>query len=356
MRIADTDVPRAAYEPGARVAGRIRVLLAIAEPEQLETIERILAGDGSMDVVGVAASGPEAVRLVEQLRPGLVVMGVELPMMNGFVATKEIMIRCPTPVLIVGGKIEGLSSMANESAYRAGALSYLPEAPSPETAQTFLDVVERVAFSQATRYWRIRQAWATDAQIQAIAIFVANASVVALTQMLRLLPEDFAAPVLVLPYIGKGFTEGFVGWLRRNCPLTVQVANEGDLLAKATVYVAPDDYHLEVVDERAPRLHLSSAAAVRNHRPSGVHVLSTLAQIYGSRGLAVVMEGVREDLVSAMCAIWLEGGHVFMQASTHPTWYHWPPEQILMKLADAVMTPADLAGAFTRMARAERAW
>ena len=356
-RDRDADALQAVRVEGAGRAHHTRVLLAVPELERQKAIEHILGRVESIEVVGAAASGPEAVRLTEQLRPSLVIMGVELSMMNGFVATKEIMIRCPTPVLIIGGRLEGLSSMANESAYRAGALSYLPEAPNPgdeQMAEVFLDIVERVALSHATRYYRIRQSWATDTQVQAVAVFVANASVEALAQVLSLLPEDFAAPVMVLPYIGKGFTEGFASWLQRNCALNVKVADQGDFLAPATVYVAPHDRHLEIVEERVPRLHLSSTPAVRGFRPSGVHLLSTLARVYGPRGLAVVMSGTREDLVAAMCAIWLEGGRVFVQAHTERTAGYWPPEQILHTLADAVMAPADLAASFIRMAMAKR--
>jgi len=335
------------------------VLLALAEPWRQASVERILSRVESIEIVASAENGPETVRLTEELSPNLVIMAVDLPMMNGFVATKEIMIRCPTPVLIIGEKLAGMSAMANESAYRAGALNYLPEAPDPHDevmSAAFLDVVESAAHSEATRYYRIRQSWATDAQIQAVAIFVSNASLHALAAMLKLLPEDFSAPLLILPYVGKGFSDGFASWLSRNCALNVKVANEGDLLPPATVLVAPDNRHLEVIEDRIPRVHLSTAPPVNDLRPSGLHLLGTLARVYGPRGLAIVMGGVREDLVSAMCGVWLEGGRVFAQAKPENATLRWPPEQILHTLADAVMTPADLGAALVRMAVAKHDW
>jgi len=331
------------------------VVLAIAESDWRDAVERILRGAGHLNIVGVADSGLEAVQMTEELRPSLVIMGVDVPLMNGFAATKEIMIRCPTPVLVVGGKVEGLTSMANESAYRAGALSYLPELPATDDAgatQAFLHTVEVVGRSRATRYWRIRQGWETHAQIQAITIFVSNASVEAFADILGRLPEDFSAPIVVLPYIGKGFVGGFARWLERKCRLAVKVAESGDLLARATVYVAPEDQHLEIVADRAPGLQLSSTPPVGSYRPSGIYVLGTLARVYGARGLAVVMEGVREDLVSAMCGIWLEGGRVFAQASARPKWHQWPPEQILLSLADAVLSAPDLGKSLEQMVNA----
>jgi two-component system, chemotaxis family, protein-glutamate methylesterase/glutaminase len=336
---------------------RLAVLLALAEPDRREVIERILRSVGDIALVGVAESGPDVVRLTEELSPSLVIMGVELPMLNGFAATKEIMIRSPTPVLIIGGRLEGLSSMANESAYRAGALSYLPDIPATddiEAARAFLDVVDAVAHSKATRYWRIRQSWETDAQIQAVAIFVSNASVEAFAEILAVLPEDFAAPIVVLPYVGRGFTAGVVSWLARQCPLAVKVAEEGESLGRARVYVAPEDRHLEIVADREPRISLSPLPPVGIYRPSGTYLLSTLARVYGPMGLAIVMEGVREDLVSAMCAIWLEGGRIFAHASARPKWHQWPPEQILSSLADAVLSTNDLGKSLNRMVAASR--
>jgi two-component system chemotaxis response regulator CheB len=349
-------VPQSA-PTGSRASGqRITAVLAIGEPGRHMSLEHILTRGGHTEIVGAAANGREAIDLTEQLQPDLVIMGVDLPVINGFVATKEIMIRCPTPVLIVGDKLTGMSAMANEGAYRAGALSYVPECPSSDdedAVQAFLDIVARVARSEATRYWRIRQSWATDAEVQAIVLLVASASVEGLAQLVERLPEDFAAPLVVLPYVGKGFKDGFVNWLRRKCPLAVQIASEGDVLKAGMVYVAPDDRHLEIVEAGIPVLHLSPEPPVRNYRPSGVPLVSTLSRVYGPRGLAVVMEGVREDLVAAMCTIWLEGGRVFAQAPTRPTRLRWPPEEILHKMVDAMMAPAELAGSLTQMVRSK---
>lgn len=61
----------------------------------------ILESDGSLKVIGTAADGAEAVGKVKQLRPNVVLLDIEMPVMDGLVALAHIMAECPTPVLML---------------------------------------------------------------------------------------------------------------------------------------------------------------------------------------------------------------------------------------------------------------
>src|ERR687896_716729 len=103
----------------------IRVLVAEDSDTARALIVGILGGDPTIEIAAEARDGIEAVRLTERLRPDVVTMDVHMPKLDGFRATKEIMITCPTPIVIVSGTSFAPETEAAARALSAGALAVL---------------------------------------------------------------------------------------------------------------------------------------------------------------------------------------------------------------------------------------
>src|SRR5262245_16138385 len=99
----------------------IRVLVAEDSPTARALLAAILSSDPEMQVVGEAHNGAEAVALTHRLRPDVITMDLRMPGMDGFEATKEIMITAPTPIVIVTASMLAREVETSMHALRAGA-------------------------------------------------------------------------------------------------------------------------------------------------------------------------------------------------------------------------------------------
>src|SRR5437868_2288009 len=101
----------------------IRVLVAEDSATTRELLVLILKSDPGMEVVGEAKNGAEAVALTKRLHPDVVTMDIRMPLLDGFEATKQIMVECPTPIVIVSASVDGREVEVSINALRVGALT-----------------------------------------------------------------------------------------------------------------------------------------------------------------------------------------------------------------------------------------
>src|SRR5439155_3021932 len=134
-----------------RPATMIRVLVVDDSPTARALLVEILRSDPDIQVVGEAADGAAGVELTRKLRPDLVTMDVRMPRMDGFAATKEIMIAAPTPTVIVTTSVETREVEVAMQALRVGALAAIRKPPGPEapgfeeSAQKLIATVKAMA-------------------------------------------------------------------------------------------------------------------------------------------------------------------------------------------------------------------
>jgi len=237
----------------------IRVLVAEDSLTVRELLVEILQSDPEIVVVGQAKNGAEAVQLAVQLKPDLITMDAQMPIMDGFAATKEIMVVAPTPILIVSSSASGAEVDLSLNAMRAGALIVSPKPDNPRSDRfngrrdELLAMVKAMAQVKVVRRWGPRPSTpptrppslGTEGG-QLVAIAASTGGPAALQRILSDLPGDFPVPLLVVQQISTGFVDGLAHWLSSSCNLQVKVAEPGEPLAKRTVYLAPDRRHLGV--------------------------------------------------------------------------------------------------------------
>jgi two-component system chemotaxis response regulator CheB len=113
----------------------------------------------------------------------------------------------------------------------------------------------------------------------------------ALATVIGSVAADLPICLAVVQHLPRGFAPSFVSFLQARCSLTVCLAEHGQLPRSATVVVAPDDHHLELVDGH---FALTSGPPVEGHRPSGTVLLRSLAAL-GSSAIGVVLSGIGRD-------------------------------------------------------------
>jgi two-component system, chemotaxis family, protein-glutamate methylesterase/glutaminase len=303
----------------------IRVLIADDSATFRQLLGSILADDPELKVVAEASNGAEAIEMVERHRPDIVIMDIHMPIMDGLEATKEIMIRMPTPILIVSSAIDQRGVGMSLSATQAGALMALPK-----PAQLFAGGLEEFseelcAMAKAMAQVKVVRRWAPSLQsqrpaprrpartpdrVRLVAIGASTGGPAAIRRILMDLPRDFPVPILVVQHIAHGFAAGFAEWLSGGSPLRVKLAVDGEPLVPATVFVAPDNHHLGVARDRAV---LSDAPLLGGFRPSATHLFESAARATRGEMLAVILTGMGSDGVDGLRAVNEAGGIVIAQ-------------------------------------------
>jgi two-component system chemotaxis response regulator CheB len=330
---------------------RIRVLVVDDSPTSRQVLVAILRADREIEVVGQAADGLEAVEMVKRLRPDIVTMDVQMPKLDGFAATKRIMVEAPTPILITTSVDPHVLSVSLE-AVRMGALAVhakpgAPTAPAfAEEARELVRQVKAMSYVKVVRHYEPSPAQAPSTQTPAVvALHEIPAEVVAIAastggpgaihSILTTLPADYPVPILVVQHLSHGFIPGFAGWLDKASRLKVKPAQEDEALRPGTVYVAVDDHHLCVTPSR--KIHLSTAEAVGGFRPSGTVLFESVATAFGSRAVAVILTGMGRDGVDGLRAIRRAGGRTVAESETTAVVYGMPAAAVGAGLADFIL-------------------
>jgi two-component system, chemotaxis family, protein-glutamate methylesterase/glutaminase len=330
---------------------RIRVLVVDDSPTYRLLLAAILRADPELEVVGQAVDGAEAVEMVKRLRPDIVTMDVQMPRLDGFAATKRIMVETPTPILITTSVDPRALSVSLE-AVRVGALAVQAKPGDPlglgfdEEAQEFVRQVKAMARVKVVRHFEpepVRPAVPPSSSAAAlyrspaevVAIAASTGGPAAIHRILTTLTADFPLPILLVQHIARGFSPGFAEWLDKACPLRVKLAENGEPLQPSTVYVAIDDHHLGLSTAR--HIQLSTAPPVGGFRPSGTVLFESVAHAYGSQALAVILTGMGRDGVEGLRAVRQAGGRTIAESEESAVVYGMPAAAVNAGLADFIL-------------------
>jgi two-component system chemotaxis response regulator CheB len=306
----------------------IRLLIIDDSATARELLEAIFAADREIRVVGLAKNGKEGVQLAKELKPDVITMDIEMPVMNGFQATKKIMTECPTPTVIVSASTAIHEQETAMKAMQAGALTLLlkpfgPKAPEhPRQARELVATVKAMADVKVVRHYH-RESIPSRIKVSeppsilrggsdsVVAIASSTGGPPALVRVLSRLPANFPAPILIVQHIAQGFTEGLVSYLNSVVPLHVKLANACESLKPATIYIAPEDRHLGVAMDGT--ISISSQLPIDGFRPSATFLFESVASVIGPKAVGVIMTGMGSDGVAGLAKLRAAGGRVIAQ-------------------------------------------
>lgn len=284
-------------------------------------LAEILRSDPEITVVGVALNGQEALEQVRALRPDLVTMDVEMPVMGGLEAIERIMAEHPLPILVVTGL--GTAATAFPAISR-GALDVIakPDATA-KSREEFLLKVRQVAAvdvkaglllggpKQVEKPEPATAFHPLPGRERVVAIAASTGGPQALQVILSGLPAGFPAPIVIAQHIGDGFARGMVEWLGRSALLKVMMATDGASLEAGTVLINPAESRMSV--DAGGSVSLSPRDPDLLYRPSCDHLLRSVAAAYKDRAVGLILSGMGDDGVDGMAAIHRSGGRTLAQ-------------------------------------------
>lgn len=333
----------------------------------------LLQSDPQITVIATARDGQDGVEKVRELRPDVVTLDIEMPRLDGYATLREIMTRCPTPVVMVSSH----TSEGAEATIRAlamGAVDFVAKPSGSISLNMHITRDELVAKVKAAagatpRFRRpvidpppprqeapaevvsaLRQATAFGRPPQRLVLIgCSTGGPGALHQIIPRLPADLPAGVLVVQHMPPGFTQSLAKRLDELSPIRVKEAQEGDRVQAGQVLLAPGGYHMTVDAEG--RIHLDQGPPMHGVRPAVDRTFQSAVPTWGKQMLGVILTGMGYDGAKGMVSLKKAGGRTIAEDASTCVVYGMPKVVVEMGAADEVLPVHAIAGAITRIVR-----
>jgi len=317
-----------AAECGAKGALKRPVSILIVDDSTLlrKIVKEMFSGDDQLQVVGEAEHGLKALEMVPELKPDVVTLDVNMPIMDGLTTIKHIMIKCPTPVVMFS-TLTGQGSVETFDALRYGAVDFLqkPSSLLKEDLKSQHElIISRVknaarAGIDTIRYLRPAQVNRGKTRVDSQAckrVFAIGSSYGGYGALLGLIPEvksDIPAAFLSTLYAAAPHVDAFAKYLDRHSQLNVKRAADGMLLVAGTCYLASAFERIEV-NEQGGKLTLdleSKADATPGQACDAL--MTSLSATLSERASGILLSGIGGDSINGIGAILKGGGNAIIQ-------------------------------------------
>ncbi len=334
---------------------KIRVLVAEDSVTTREYLAHLLGQDPALQVIGTVKNGLEAMDTTERLRPDVILMDVHMPVMGGYEATRQIMQRVPTPVVMVSSYMSQDQVAMTLQALEAGALTVVLKPnglgcpDNDETAWQLQETVRLMAGVKVIRRWPRRDGSVPLPAVQArigsnieiLAIGASTGGPPVLAEILGGLPLQFPVPILAVQHIAHGFITGLVEWIGHSTSLRVKLGVSGEPAQPGTVYVAPYGVHMGITKDR--HIHLAEGPAENTFCPSVSYLFQSLAESFGRSAIGILLTGMGQDGAKGLLELRKAGGVTIAQDEETSAVFGMPGEAIRLGAAQYVLSPKEIA-------------
>ena len=349
-------------------ADRLRVLVVDDSAHTRRSIADVLEGTAEIDVVGKAADGEEALRLVGSLKPDAITLDLEMPKMDGFTFLRILMVKQPTPVIVV-------SSYANkENVFKAlefGAIDFVAKPDRQFTEGAIRrELIQKVLLVRQLKAIGVPPALtarpATPAppvppsgrftpapqprQIAVplrhiIAIASSTGGPSALIELLSRLPERLPAAILIAQHMPDKFTKTFAERLDKKGPLRCFEAEDGAPVLARHIYICPGKMCMDLAVVPGTgngitadlRLHVSAPSPSDRYVPSGDRLFNSVAAVAGTRAVGVILTGMGDDGMHGARAIRAAHGKVIAESEETAVVYGMPGSAVKAGVVDEIL-------------------
>ena len=357
----------------------VRVLVVDDSRFFRRRVTEMLESDGRIKVIGSAENGNEAIQMAGRLKPDVITMDIEMPVMDGITSTKRILANQRVPILMFSSlTTEG--AKATLDALDAGAVDFLPKrfediskdkdeakkalcervvsvsqqfrsvpapsiqrAPPPAAKAPVSAPPPRSSFTSPAAKPGTPSAGIVRGQYKLLAIGTSTGGPVALQQVLTKLPANFALPIVLVQHMPGTFTGAFAERLNGACAIKVAEAKDGDVLQAGTALLAPGGKQMTV--ERAAGKHvvrIHEAKPEHNYKPCVDITFNSIAECGIGKTLAVVLTGMGADGCIGAQALKKKGASVWAQNQATCVVYGMPAAIVEAGIADQVLSLDDI--------------
>ncbi len=345
---------------------KIRVLVADDSAFMRKKIVEILSSDPEIEVIAVAKDGRDAIESANSLKPDVITLDIEMPVMSGLDALGYIMSEMPTPCLVISAFTDK-DSEETLKALEYGAVDFVTKPGgviSRNIDEVAADIITKVKNAARVPVNKLKLIYAEPGKTAAKRsveghrinkIFVIASSTGGTQALATLLPaieKDIPAAILLVQHMPEGFTKSLAERLDKISQISVREATNGMILHAGEAVVARGGSHMEISGTlQTPVITLSDAPPVFGLRPCADFTMKSAAASFADAVVGIVLTGMGSDGTLGSSAIKSAGGIVIAQDETSSVIYGMPKSVVSANLADKVLPLGGIAQEIQRILR-----
>lgn len=328
----------------------IRVLVVDDSSFMRKILTRMLEKDQDIQVIDTAANGEEAIEKIEKIRPDVVTMDIEMPVMNGIEALKRIMATNPLPVIVLSAITKEGADVTME-ALNLGACDFITKDMSDgplgmtskqnELINKIKDVAKKKVRFLTRRLELIKKPISINRERkirrEVLSIGASTGGPPALQHILTSFPENFPVPIVIAQHMPKLFTQSFAQRLNSLSQIHIKEAEDKEPLRPGVALIAPGDVHMGLKKNGKD----VTVEFVRDtkyiYRPSVDLLMLTTAQAYQSSAIGVILTGMGNDGFMGLQELKRRNGMVIAQDEETCVVFGMPKAVINAHVADVVL-------------------
>jgi len=323
----------------------IKTLLVDDSPLVRAIIKDFLESDGSFKIIGEAENGLDSIVKAQQLRPDLITMDIEMPVMNGLEAIGEIKKLFNTAIVVIS--THNTARMAYEATVK-GAMEFFAKDlfTSQMSAQQKDEILSTLKHITGVKKRHItiteseKKAHIVPRSIKCVVIAASTGGPKALCKLFAQIPKEFPVPIILVQHNTSGFDRGFVQWLGGYTHLNVHLAQEGMIPVMGGIYVAPTDKHLVLINEA---ISFDDSEPVNNQKPAADLLFKSAAALYKESLVSVVLTGMGCDGADGTRYVKQSGGITISQDEASSMIYGMPQAAADTGCVDIVLPLDEIA-------------
>lgn len=328
----------------------IRVLVVDDSSFMRKMITRMLEKENDIKVVETAANGEEAIEKIEKVKPDVVTMDIEMPVMNGIEALKRIMASNPLPVIVLSALSKEGADITME-ALNLGACDFMTkdisEGPlgmvskESELISKIKNIAKRRVRFLTRRIEILKKPISINRDKRnrraVLSIGASTGGPPALQHILTSFPRDFPVPVVIAQHMPRLFTQSFAQRLNSLSQIEVKEAEDKEPLRPGVALIAPGDVHMGL-KKNGGNVIVDFAKDINYvYRPSVDHLMLSTAQVYDSSAIGVILTGMGTDGLVGLKELKRRRGLVIAQDEETSVVFGMPKAVINANIADAVL-------------------
>ena len=342
----------------------IRILVVDDSVVIRKLLSDTLSGDRALEVVGTASDGRIALAKIPLLKPDLITLDVEMPVMNGLETLVAVRKLYPKLPIIMFSTLTEHGAAAALDALSLGASDY---ATKPSNTGNYAVAIERIRAELIPKIKALcgvaslklmplsasrpalKVHTRSNSRIEIVAIGTSTGGPNALADVLPRIPEDFPGPIVIVQHMPPIFTRLLADRLASRSAIPVEEGSAGAILSPGHAWIAPGNFHMKVIHAGLQwRLNLNQGPPENSCRPAVDVLFRSVAEAYGANVLGVVMTGMGADGALGAQHIRDAGGDVIVQDEASSVVWGMPGLVHTSGLADAAYPLNQLAVEITR--------
>jgi len=331
----------------------IKILIVDDSAFMRKLLSDLFSSEPDFTVMDTARNGQDAVDKVKRLKPDLITMDVEMPVMDGITALEMIMKDTPTPVVMISSLTRD-GAEATMSALELGAVDFVAKSPGiiSSIAGIGNEIVAKARVAVGAKVPKFcgkavkapvimnplfqRTPVASDEQI--VAIGTSTGGPRALQEIITKLPGNLPCGVVIVQHMPAGFTKSLSERLNSLSSLTVKEAEHNDVVRPGLVLIAPGDSHMIIEREGSQKIiKLNQDPPIGGHRPAVTPMMESVARVYGKRAVGVILTGMGQDGAKGMQAIKQQFGYTIAEDQSTAVVFGMPKAAIELGVIDKVV-------------------